>query len=248
VDFVSALLVLGRHWLALLNGLILTLAASVSMLVAIPPTYQATSSAVLLVPAQPGATEAGQLNPYLGFGSALGIVGELTARKMNDVAMGQRLYAEGATAAYIVDTVPGEAPMLQVTATSTDKDSALRTAKIVDSAISRDLRESQLALGSPKNLLIQTKPVTTATEAVLKRGSQIRAIAAVLVLGVAGTIFAAFTLEGLRVRRERRKADPTFLDRGTKRRFGRAGPDPTRNGVADRDRPLVTSGSDQLRR
>jgi len=246
VDLISALAVLGRHWIALVSGLIVTLGASVFMLIAVPVTYQATSSDVLLVPAQPGATEAGLLNPYLGFGSGLGIVAEITARRMNDHAMGERLNAQGATADYLVDIVPGDAPLVQVTATSTDGGSALRTAKIVERALSNDLRDSQLALGSPKNLLIQTKPVTTATDAVPKRGSQIRAVAAVLVLGIAGTIFSAFTLEGLRVRRERRNAETTYSDHDS--RVSRSGATvPRTNGSRGRSGRLLVRSSEHMR-
>ena len=223
VDFVSALLVLVRHWLVVLNGALLTIGATVALFVAVPPSYQATSSSVLLVPAQPGATESGQLNPYLGFGSSLGIVAQITARRMNDATTGAKLTKQGATASYLVDIVPGDAPMLSVTATSRDEQAALRTAKIVNSAISTELRDSQVALGAPTNLLIQTSPVTTATHAVLKRGSQIRALAAALVLGIAGTIVAAFMIEGVRVRRAKMRADPGVFDKGRKPKGGGGG-------------------------
>jgi capsular polysaccharide biosynthesis protein len=226
VDFVSALLVLVRHWLVVLNGAVLTIGATVALFVAVPPTYQATSSAVLLVPAQPGATESGQQNPYLGFGSSLGIVAQITARRMNDAAVGVKLAKQGATADYLVDIVPGDAPMLSVVATSRDEQAALRTAKIVDAAISTELRDSQLALGAPRNLLIQTNPVTTPTHAVLKRGSQIRALAAALVLGVAGTIVSAFIAEGVRVRRAKFRADPGHFDRRRGPGRGKAPPAP----------------------
>jgi capsular polysaccharide biosynthesis protein len=225
VDFVSALLVLVRHWLVVLNGAVLTLGATVALFVAVPPTYQATSSAVLLVPAQPGATEAGQLNPYLGFGSSLGIVAQITARRMNDASTAEKLTKQGATADFLVDIVPGDAPMLSVTATSRDEQAALRTAKIVDVAISAELRDSQLALGSPRNLLIQTSPVATPSRAVLKRGSQIRALAAAMVLGIAGTIVSAFIAEGVRVRRARMKADPGHFDRRRQPRRSGGRPD-----------------------
>ncbi|HVQ96199.1 MAG TPA: hypothetical protein VMU51_34595 [Mycobacteriales bacterium] len=223
MDFVSALLVLVRHWLVVLNGAVLTIGATVALFVAVPPTYQATSSSVLLVPAQPGATEAGQLNPYLGFGSSLGIVAQITARRMNNPATGEKLTKQGATAAYLVDIVPGDAPMLSVTATSQDEQAALRTAKIVNSAISTELRDSQVALGAPTNLLIQTSPVTTATQAVLKRGSQIRALAAALVLGIAGTIISAFIAESVRVRRAKFRADPGHFDRRRRPKSGAGG-------------------------
>lgn len=218
MDFVSALLVLVRHWLVVLNGAVLTIGATIALFIAVPPTFQATTSSVLLVPAQPGATEAGQLNPYLGFGSSLGIVAQITARRMNDAATGAKLAKQGATADYLVDIVPGDAPMLSVTVTSRDEQAALRTAKIVDAAISVELRDSQLELGAPRNLLIQTSPVTTASKAVLKRGSQIRALAAALVLGVAGTIVAAFTVEGIRVRRAKVRADPGHFEKGRRPR------------------------------
>jgi capsular polysaccharide biosynthesis protein len=224
VDFVSALLVLVRHWLVVLNGAVLTIGATVALFVAVPPAYQATSTSVLLVPAQPGATESGQLNPYLGFGSSLGIVAQITARRMNDAAVGVKLAKLGATAEYLVDIVPGDAPMLSVVANSPDEQAALRTAKVVDAAIGTELRDSQLALGAPRNLLIQTSPVTTPTQAVLKRGSQIRALAAALVLGVAGTIVAAFIAEGVRVRRAKFRADPGHFDR--RRGRGRMPPEP----------------------
>jgi hypothetical protein len=218
VDFVSALLVLVRHWLVVLNGAVLTIGATVALFVAVPPTFQATTSSVLLVPAQPGATESGQLNPYLGFGSSLGIVAQITARRMNDAATGAKLSKQGATADYLVDIVPGDAPMLSVVATSRDEQAALRTAKIVDAAIGVELRDSQLELGAPRNLLIQTSPVTTAMHAVLKRGSQIRALAAALVLGVAGTIVSAFMAEGVRVRRAKSRADPGYFDKSRRPR------------------------------
>jgi capsular polysaccharide biosynthesis protein len=229
VDFVSALMVLARHWLVVLNGVVLTVGATLALFVAVPPTYQATTSSVLLVPSQPGATETGQLNPYLGFGGSLGIVAEITARRMNDGSMVDKLTKQGATADYLVDLVPGDAPILSVTATSRDEQSSLRTARIVDAAISAELRDSQLSLGAPANLLISTKPVTTATQAVLKRGSQIRAVAAVLVLGIAGTIVAAFIAEGVRVRRARMRADPGHFDRRRKPR--KQADDPPDNGL-----------------
>jgi hypothetical protein len=233
VDFVSALLVLWRHWLVVLNGAVLTIGATFALFVAVPPTYQASSSAVLLVPAQPGATESGQLNPYLGFGASLGIVAQITARRMNDASKGAELTKLGATADYLVDIVPGDAPLLSVTATSRDEQAALRTARILDTAISAELRDSQLALGAPRNLLIQTKPVTTPTKAVLKRGSQIRALAAALVLGFAGTIVAAFMAEGVRVRRAKVRADPSYFERRRRPRRNSDEPDRPTGGGSD---------------
>jgi hypothetical protein len=231
VDFVSALLVLVRHWLVVLNGAVLTLGATAALFVAVPPTYQATTSSVLLVPAQPGATESGQLNPYLGFGASLGIVAQITARRMNDLATGVKLAKQGATADYLVDIVPGDAPMLSVVATSRDEQDALRTAKIVDAGIAVELRDSQLELGAPRNLLIQTSPVTTASRAVKKQGSRIRALAAAMVLGVSSTIVAAFMAEGVRVRRAKVRADPGYFEKDRRSRKPPGGPgavdDPT---------------------
>jgi hypothetical protein len=180
-------------------------AAGAGILIAVPPTYEASASDVLLVPARPGSTQAGEANPYLGFGGSLGIVAQITARRMNDVATAEALYAQGATAEYLVDIVPGDAPMLSVTAKSPDEATAMKTAEIVEAEIGKQLTQNQLDLQAPQNLLIVTSRVN-GPHAVLKRGSQIRALAGMLAVGMAGTVFLAFAVESLRQRRLRAAA------------------------------------------
>ncbi|SDI65273.1 Capsular polysaccharide biosynthesis protein [Actinokineospora alba] len=214
LDFVSALKVLGRHWVVVGTGLGLMLVAAVGIFVAIPPTYEAKASDVLLVPAQVGSTQAGQANPYLGFGGALGIVAEITARRMNDPVSVEDMKSKGATAEYLVDIVPGEAPVLQVTAKSKDEQEALNTARIVEKAMGELLQRNQLELKAPQNLLIVLSPVTTATQAEASRGSQMRALAGMLAVGLALTVLAAFMAESVQARKLQEEAAKAMEESG----------------------------------
>jgi capsular polysaccharide biosynthesis protein len=204
VDFVSALKVLRRRWVTVLVGVAIMTAAGVGILIAVPPTYQVKASDVLLVPAQVGSSQAGQANPYLGFGGSLGIVAQITARKMNDFTTVELMKSAGATGEYLVDIVPGEAPMLQVTATSKNEAEALRTAQVVEKAMTDNLRQSQVDLKAPPQFLITTNPITLPSHAEIQRGSQLRALAGMLVVGLAATVLAAFVVESVKTRRRQR--------------------------------------------
>lgn len=211
VDFVSALKVLRRRWVTVLIGVVIMTAAGIGILIAVPPTYQVKASDVLLVPAQVGSSQAGAANPYLGFGGSLGIVAEITARKMNDFATVELMKQAGATGEYLVDIVPGEAPMLQVTATSKNEAEALRTAQVVEKAMNDNLRQSQVDLKAPPQFLITTNPVTLPTHSEIQRGSQFRALAGMLVVGLASTVLAAFVVESVKTRRRLRAATEESL-------------------------------------
>ncbi|MEU0881557.1 hypothetical protein ABZ345_23335 [Lentzea sp. NPDC005914] len=204
MDFVSALKVLRRRWVTVLVGFGLMTVAGVGIMIAVPPTYQVKASDVLLVPAQVGSSQAGQANPYLGFGGSLGIVAQITARKMNDFTTIEQMKQAGATGEYLVDIVPGEAPMLSVTATSKSEAEALRTAQIVEKAMTDNLRQSQVDLKAPAQFLITTNPITLPSHAEIQRGSQLRALAGMLVVGLAGTVLAAFVIESVKTRRKQR--------------------------------------------
>lgn len=204
VDFVSALKVLRRRWVTVLVGFGIMIAAGIGIMIAVPPTYQVKASDVLLVPAQVGSSQAGQANPYLGFGGSLGIVAQITARKMNDFTTVELMKEQGATGEYLVDIVPGEAPMLSVTATSKSEAEALRTAQVVEKAMTDNLKQSQVDLKAPAQFLITTNPITLPSHAEIQRGSQLRALAGMLVVGLAGTVLAAFVIESVKTRRKQR--------------------------------------------
>ncbi|MFD9733015.1 hypothetical protein [Umezawaea sp. NPDC059074] len=206
VDFVSALKVLGKQWVVVTVGVALMVAAAIGIFFMVPPTYEVKASDVLLVPAQVGSSQAGQANPYLGFGGSLGIVAEITARKMNDKSTIEEMVAKGGTAEYLVDIVPGEAPMLQVTANSKDREAALRTAQIIEKSMTELLTQNQIDLKAPENLLITTNPVTTPTHAEVQRGSQMRALAGMAVVGLALTVLIAFLRESVQTRKRQKAA------------------------------------------
>jgi capsular polysaccharide biosynthesis protein len=206
VDFVSAVKVLGKQWVVVTVGVVLMIAAAVGIFFMVPPTYEVKASDVLLVPAQVGSSQAGQANPYLGFGGSLGIVAEITARRMNDKSTVEEMIAKGGTAEYLVDIVPGEAPMLQVTANSKDREAALRTAQVIEKSMTELLTQSQIDLKAPDNLLITTSPVTTPTHAEIQRGSQMRALAGMVVVGLALTVLIAFLRESVQARKRQKAA------------------------------------------
>jgi len=237
VDFVSALKVLGKQWVVVTVGVALMVAAAIGIFFMVPPTYEVKASDVLLVPAQVGSSQAGQANPYLGFGGSLGIVAEITARKMNDKSTVEEMVAKGGTAEYLVDIVPGEAPMLQVTANSKDREAALRTAQVIEKSMTELLTQNQIDLKAPENLLITTNPVTTPTHAEVQRGSQMRALAGMAVVGLALTVLIAFLRESVQTRKRQKAAaarteDEPEEDFDESEAFDTSVPEPPRtNGV-----------------
>jgi hypothetical protein len=207
VDFFTAVRILIRRWPLTFLGVFVTFAATAAIYAKVTPEYEAKGEYFLLVPSlapdQNGtgaedltAEDLARLNPYLGYGN-LQIVGELLARKMNSQTVAESLKAQGATADYVVDIVPGQSPSLSVTTNGDSAESALHTHQLVTERLRLDLEVLQRDKGAPELSWITMDQVFEPRAAVFQRGSKIRAAAGVALLGFGGTLIGVFLVEGV---------------------------------------------------
>ncbi len=214
VDLFTTIRILARRWYVVLPALLLTVAGAAATMRAVAPTYEVSAAVVLLGPATAGAPVAGQpapppVNPYLEFGGALETTGLILSRSLMSESTVDRLAAQGATATYEVGTgSEGGSPIVNVIATGPDQEAAKRTAAIVMAELRSELARRQVAAGAPASQFIRVEDVTRPDSATRTSGSRLRAVAAVMALGIALSFGLGFMAEAIAARRAGRAADP----------------------------------------
>ena len=207
MDLLTTIRILLRRWFVVVPGLLLTAGAAYYAMQAVSPSYEAAGAVVLLGPATAGAPVKGEptpppVNPYLEFGGALETTGEILSRTLMSQAEVDKLYAKGATATYEVGTgSEGGSPIVNVIATDTDEAVAIRTVGIVAAEVRAELQRRQAAAGAPASQFIRVEDVTIPTKATKMAGSTMRAVAAVMALGLAVSFGLGFMAEAIAVRR-----------------------------------------------
>jgi hypothetical protein len=201
VDLLTTIRIMLARWYVLVPALLATGVAAFGVMSAVAPAYQAQGSVVLLAPANK-TIDPTAVNPYIGVG--LGVVADVLAQVTMSEATATKLEARGATAEYEVGTGLEGGPILNVTATSPDERTALRTATAVIAGMRADLARRQQAEGAPRESWISAVTVTRPDHATKMMGSKIRVLAAVLALGLAATIGLTFMAENVAEGRRRR--------------------------------------------
>ena len=213
MDFWSSMRLLVRWWYVVLAGLVVTAAVVVMVFRMVPPTFTATSQQMFLAtPAAPQETRGGQAqasaNPLLDLGGGYNVLAELMAKIMNGVQGQLAVEAAGGEGDYVVDTVPGDAPVLSISVDATTPAKALGTEKVVRDVLAQTLESQQRAAGADARSFVVVRPVFEPIEATYEPASRVRAGGALLIVGVALTIGLVFFVESLAQRR-RRPGHPT---------------------------------------
>jgi capsular polysaccharide biosynthesis protein len=207
VDLLTTIRILLRRWFVVVPMLLLTAGGAYYAMQAVSPSYEASGAVVLLGPATAGAPVKGEptpapVNPYLQFGGALETTGEIVSRTLMSADEVDKLSRRGATSAYEVGTgSEGGSPIVNVIATDTDEAAAIRTVAIVVAEVRTELQRRQAAAGAPPSQFIRVENVTIPTKATKMAGSTMRAVAAVLALGLAVSCGLGFMAEAIAVRR-----------------------------------------------
>ena len=222
-DFVSSLSVLGRRWKVVVVGLILTFGLAAMAMVAIPATYKATGSQILLASSSTdgaATTDATgtdgkpkTINPYLAFGGSIKATAEILAKVMNSDATAEQVLATGATGKYVADLAPGDAPIITITATGKTPDEALFTQQQATAVTEATLEATQRRAGAKTDLL-QVNAVVTPSVATKESSSRIRALIGILVLGIAATVLVTFMIESVAQHRAARRAARPVTNEG----------------------------------
>jgi capsular polysaccharide biosynthesis protein len=198
MDLWKTLRILVRRWPVVLVMCAVTAAGLAASFRAVPPTYTANSTLLLLMPPWSGADgDREPTNPYLSFGGSLVTTAQVMVAAMNQDSMVEALQREGARAAFEVQPDPwGESPTLTIVASDKDPNKASVTLGKVVEATKRELASRQETAGAPKELRILAQQVIAPGTPSLVRSAQMRAAAAVGALGLVLTILLAVAVEG----------------------------------------------------
>jgi capsular polysaccharide biosynthesis protein len=198
VNLLSIARKIWRYKLATLPVILLTLFGAAYVVAVKEPVYEASSSYVLINPPAPPTPEEiardptlGRVNsdnPYARF-SDQSVVVEVLASAMASESAPRALLKAGADSRYTVtpDSDSGigySSPILLITAQGGSPQAAVRTAKLVGNEITRQLDRMQQVQDVDSQYRITAQPVDPPDGARLRPSGQLRALVAVLALGV----------------------------------------------------------------
>jgi capsular polysaccharide biosynthesis protein len=211
MDLVSTARIVRRRWYAAVVGVVCTLIGT-AVVLTMAPTYEATSVLVLLAPntpsaatTTPGAAPA-PVNPYQAFDSSITITADLMSTQVMQPRVVDELVRRGASPDYTVATDPDTGgPTVTITAEAATGQQAVATTRLVSAEFRRQLTERQAQAGAPRSSLITASPVVTPTSADRLVSGRIRALVAVLGVGMVLSIGLALVAEAVALGLERRR-------------------------------------------
>jgi hypothetical protein len=195
VDLLSIARKIWRYKLLTLPVVLLTLCGAVYVVAVKEPVYEASASYILINPPAPPTAEdiardpaLGRLNadnPYTRFSDQAVIVEVLASGMANETARRSLLEA-GADPRYKVEPASEfgfSSPIVKITAQGSTPASAVRSAKLVGNAVTRELQAMQRAEGVDSRYRITANKVDAPDGAQLRASSQLRSLVGVLALG-----------------------------------------------------------------
>jgi uncharacterized protein involved in exopolysaccharide biosynthesis len=196
---------LRRQWLSVLLGLVLTaVACSLIATVAVPPTYRATASVVLLPSPQTLPDE--RDNPFLYLGGT-NPMRDLVARSATANIVSARLLDGTVETTYEVYPDATAAPILVAVVAGPTPEQTLRTLSAVLEQIDRSLVEVQDGHGVAEAVRVVSQQLSVDSEAQQVRSTTLRAVVGFAGLGVCITLLYAIWVDTLRQGR-RRSSNP----------------------------------------
>jgi hypothetical protein len=195
MDLLSIARKFWRYKLLTLPVVILTICGAAYVVALKKPVYEAKSSVALLAPPAPPTPEdiardpaLGRIkfdNPYTRFGDQQVII-EVLANTISGATARRALVRAGADPRYTVTPSAdfGLTSMVaQVTAAGWSPEAAIKSAKIVDNAITDELDRMQAAEGVDSRYRIKAVQVVPPDQAQLSASAKLRTLVGVLVLG-----------------------------------------------------------------
>jgi hypothetical protein len=194
MDLLTALKILLRRWPVMLAGLVFTVFAVIQVGRMIEPTYEAKSTVLLL---SPGSSTT---NPFNEFGANLEVTADAIMVVLQSPVGGEKLEAAGATGGFKLER--NEGPLIDIIASAPTERAATRTVEVVVAGLREELETRQASSPVDQHITVSelTQPVATP-----KLGSRIRAQAAVLAVGITGTVAAGLAADALMRQRQESK-------------------------------------------
>jgi capsular polysaccharide biosynthesis protein len=212
MDLLSIVQTLWRHKLAALPVILLTAVAAFYVTAVKAPTYEATSSFLLVNP--PGPPSATQIathpklakvntgNPYVEYGD-LAIVADAVDSVVTSSSAGQALAQEGADPRYQVEvsTDVGNPPIIQITGLGKNPQEAIKSANLVTSAAQNDLYLIQKQEGVNALYMIRPIMLVQPLQASKSVSGNLRTLVAVLAMGAIALFILISVIDAIEKRR-----------------------------------------------
>jgi hypothetical protein len=203
MEFTAVASALLRRWYVVLVGLALTAGLVYVAQGAVPPTYTATGS-VLLLP--PGASVADGSNPLLQLGGLEQPASLVVAYLAGDDA--RQAFAEQhpeATYDIVLDPL-SRGPLILITMEDPDQDDVMSALNTVLATLPDALSRLQDQVAAPADSRVTSMPLSVDTQPTTDRGDTLRALIAAAGAGLVLTLVGAVAIDSLAVRRRERRA------------------------------------------
>jgi hypothetical protein len=209
---------LWRYKLVTLPIIGLALFGSVYVVAFKPPVYQSSVSYILFTPPPPPtesdilknpAVVRGADNPYTRFAD-LTVVAQLMATRLSSDETRASLAQRGAVPSYTAEPGGGfsySTPTIQITGIGPTAQTAIKTADVVGSALTRELDKMQEAKGVAAKYRITTQPVVPAHGAKLMPSGTLRALFGVVAIASILLFFVVSILDAVAALRWERADD-----------------------------------------
>jgi capsular polysaccharide biosynthesis protein len=210
--------VLGRRWLLVLIGFLMTVGLSGAAYELFKPTYEITGTVLLLPPPLTSASS-GSANPYLRLGGLQQAV-DLVGVALSDQATQLELKSISKDVQFTVQAdFRTSSPLLAIDVKDSTPETALRIRDLLVARVPTRLGDMQAALGVSTKDRVTTTVVTLDTEAVEVGKNRLRAAVVAAAVGLGLTLVTATLWDKRRLRHPRRRlprSRNSGRDRGTK--------------------------------
>ncbi len=197
--------VLGRRWLLVLVGFLLTVAMSGAAYKLFKPTYEVTGTVLFLPPKSSLVT--GSPNPYLQLGGLAQAV-DLVSVALSDQATQLELRTISKDVVYTAkQDVNSSSPLLVIDVKDSSPDTALKIRDTLMARVPEELQKMQDVLSVSSNDRVTTTVVTLDAEAQEVGKNRLRAAVVAACLGLGLTLVAATVWDAYRMRRPRARRD-----------------------------------------
>lgn len=205
LDFLTAISVVIRRWYIVLPVLLASAFITVNVVKSVDPTYQASGSVLLASPGLARSPNGPAVNPFTNIDYSSGVVASIVAQLMQDRTVKERLVAAGADPNYTLSTP--SAPTISVESTAARPALAVDTVNLVIRGIQDELATRQRDAGGPPETWIRAIVLTSPTEADRLVSGKIRALTALIAVGLVAAVTLAFLTESVSVGRRRRASE-----------------------------------------
>lgn len=204
MDFGALFHVLRRQWIALVLGLLLTVAATYVMVKDGPTEYQSTVQMTMLNGPKINATVGIDGNPYLGYNQTLSIDVDLLTRNLMSPEALAELKTLGVTGTVTAEIAPNATgPFMELLVTGKTMAQAASSMNTLISFSEQSWLQLQQQANAPADSIVALQLIAPPGAPTLAKKQKFELVGATLFLGLVCTLLLAAGVDAVRRRRTR---------------------------------------------